>query len=407
MAEHSLTPDKTSHKRSTRSQRERVFIVFTTLVIITAWVIGYFRKDSDALAFAYKVIPTAERVEQNGSLYIGRTADGESIVGYAAVGEAPGYAGPIKVIVGMDLSGEILEVKIIENRESPGFFRLVASTGFIDQFLEQNVKSPLQLGTDIDGISGATLSSEGIAASTRQAVREIAVNGLNTSRPPEKKQIKFGLPEIVLIGLYAAGYFSHKQKNPKLKVRFRWLTLTTGMIVLGFIYTAPLTISQIIALLSGYWPDWHNNLYWYLLIGGILFVTTVDAKNPYCAWFCPFGAFQETLAAVTGAKHFRPRPWRKILTWLPRVLALTAIVLGLVLRQPGVAGYEPFATLFDLRGTAFEWILLAITILASLIFYRPFCSFICPIDPVVDFIHAIRRFGKDVRRQWQQKPAQK
>lgn len=406
MPEMSQTIKKIAHKRSQRSQRERYFVVLTVLVIITAWVVGYFRNDSDALEFAIEVIPGADRIEQSGSIYIGRTEDDGSIVGYAAVGEATGYGGPIKVIVGVDMAGEILGVKIFENRETPGFFRLVASTGFIEQFLGKNVTSPLRLGSDIDSISGATLSSEGIAASTLQAVQEIAANGLNTPRPPEKQPIKFGIPEIVLIALYAVGYYSHKQRNPKVKARLRWLTLTSGMVILGFIYTAPLTISQVIALLSGYWPDWHNNLYWYLLIGGVLFISTLG-KNPYCAWFCPFGAFQETLSVVTGAKHYMPREGREVLTWLPRVLALVAIVLGLVLRQPGVAGYEPFATLFDLRGTLLEWVLLALTILASLIFYRPFCTFICPIDPVVDFVGAVRRFGKDTLKQWQRKTAQK
>lgn len=64
---------------------------------------------------------------------------------------------------------------------------------------------------------------------------------------------------------------------------------------------------MVVSVLAGYWPDWHTNLYWYLLVGGILFVTTVDAKNPYCSWLCPFGAFQECMAAVSKAKVFRPR----------------------------------------------------------------------------------------------------
>jgi polyferredoxin len=171
------------------------------------------------------------------------------------------------------------------------------------------------------------------------------------------------------------------------------------MIVLGFIYTAPVTIAQFIALLSGYWPDWHNNLYWYMLLGGIIFVTTAQAKNPYCSWFCPFGAFQECLGVISGAKIFRPRKWSTLLTWLPRGLTLIAVVLGLSLRQPGVAGYEPFATLFDLRGSLFEWVLLALVILVSLVMYRPFCNFLCPIDPVVDFIASIRRWARSLWRK--------
>ncbi len=391
--ENNLSP----HRK--KVQRERLGIVLTALIIITAWVVGRFSKDADAFDYAHEVLPGAVSVEELPSYFIGLDANGETI-GYAAVGEGSGYGGPIKVIVGTDLMGNILGMRIIENHETPGFFRLVDSTGFLDQFIEKTITSPLSLESDIDGISGATVTSEAIAASLRQSVRTIASDGFDSPLPPEKKAIKFGAPEIVLIGLFAVGYFSHKQRNDKLKRRLRWGTLLTGMVFLGFVYTAPLTISQIIAFLSGYWPDWHNNLYWYILIGGIIFVTTVDAKNPYCAWFCPFGAFQEVVSKLTDVKVFRPKGWKNFLQWLPRVLALTAIVLGLIFRQPGVVGYEPFATLFDLRGTGLEWILLVLTIIASLIFYRPFCNFLCPIDPVIGYIGAMRRWIREVGKQY-------
>ena len=383
------------HKQ--KVQRERMWIVLTALVIITAWVVGYFSKDTNAFDYAYDVLPGAAAIEQRSSYFVGLDAAGE-IIGYAAVGKGNGYGGPIEVIVGTDLMGNILGMKIIENHETPGFFRLVDSTGFLDQFVDKTIIAPLELGNDIDGISGATITSEGIAASLRKSVRTIARDGLDAPLPAEKKPIKFGFPEITLISLFVVGYYSHKQRNPKIKLRLRWGTLLTGMVVLGFIYTAPLTISQVIAFLSGYWPDWHNNLYWYILIGGIIFATTLDAKNPYCSWFCPFGAFQEVISKLTDSKIYRPKGWKKFLQWLPRVLTLTAIFLGLAFRQPGVVGYEPFATLFDLRGIGLEWALLILTIIASLIFYRPFCNFLCPIDPVVDYIGAVRRWIKQVRK---------
>lgn len=220
---------------------------------------------------------------------------------------------------------------------------------------------------------------------------------------PENTPIKFGIPEITLLGLYAAGYFGHKLHRATWTRRIRWLTLIVGMIVIGFVYTAPFTISQVVTLLSGYWPDWHNNLYWYLLIGGILFVTTVDAKNPYCSWFCPFGAVQECLAQITKAKLYRPRQWSGFFKWLQRGLAFTAVILGLAFRRPGIAGYEPFATLFDLRGTTVQWIFLALILLASLVMYRPFCNYLCPLDPVYDFIREGRRALREAWQAWKKR----
>lgn len=373
----------------------RQLLIGSILLAVIAWLFGHFSNDTNVLPSVPDVIPGATRVEQRGNLFIGVDPQG-NILGYAATGQGQGYAGPIEMLVGVDVNGEITGVKIIVQRETPGFFRLILENEFVSQFVGLQYQDPLRLNSDLDAVSGATVSAEGIATSIRQAVRLIANDGLDSPLPEEKQPIKFGIPEITLIGLYVAGYFGHKHKSSIWKKRIRWGTLLVGMIVLGFIYTAPFTISQVISLLSGFWPDWHNNLYWYLLIGGILFVTTVDAKNPYCSWFCPFGAVQECLAQITGAKFYRPRRWSEFFTWLQRGLAFSAVLLGLALRRPGIAGYEPFATLFDFRGTTYEVVFLVLIILASLLVYRPFCNYLCPLDPVYDFIAEGRRWIREV-----------
>jgi NosR/NirI family transcriptional regulator, nitrous oxide reductase regulator len=390
--------------RQRKNLIERRLLLVTVLLVIVAWAYGYFNNGADVLPLAPEVLPGAVEIQPQGQLYVGLDAAGE-IVGYAAVGSASGYAAPIEMLVGVDPAGEILGIKVVQQRESPGFFRLLERNEWMVRYNGRSINTPLQLGNDIDAVSGATISAEGVAASIRLAVRTIAAEGLNDPLPPEKRPIQFGWPEITLLLLYAAGFAGHKMRNRQWKIRIRWGTLIAGMVILGFIFTMPLTITMIISLLSGYWPDWTTNLYWYLLIGGILFVTTVDAKNPYCSWFCPFGAFQECLAAVSGAKAYRPRQWSEMLKWVQRGLALTAVILGLALRQPGVASYEPFDTLFDFQGTAVKWVLLLIIILASLAIYRPFCNYLCPLDPVVDFIAVVRRWVKESWAKWRPQPA--
>lgn len=380
----------------------RIILLVSVIAAIAAWLFGYISNGTDSASYVPEVVAGAARVETSGNIFIAYDQSG-NVIGYAASGQSQGYGGPLEMLVGMDLDGNITGVKVIAQRETPGFFKLLLDKDFFDQYPGRNFRDPLQVDQDLDAVSGATVSAEAIAASARTAIRRIAQEGLGASLPPEKRSIQFGIPEITLIGLYAAGYFGHRHRSAVWKRRIRWGTLLIGMVVLGFIYTAPLTIAQVIALLSGYWPDWHNNLYWYLLIGGILFVTTVDAKNPYCSWFCPFGAFQECLAQVTGAKHYRPRRWGTFFTWLQRGLAFTAVLLGLALRKPGVAGYEPFATLFDFRGTVIEVIFLVVITVASLLMYRPFCNYLCPLDPVYDFIAESRRWVREGWQAWKKK----
>jgi hypothetical protein len=392
-------------KRQQQQRRDRLLIVGALLLVIAAWFYGYLTSGADVAPLAGKVLPGATSIQKSGDLFIGRNATGD-LIGYAAVGSAPGYAGPVDMLVGTDPEGNILGVMVVAQRESPGFFRLITRSSLLADYTGKPLTNPLQPGNDLDAVTGATVSAEAVAAAVRQAVRQVAADGLKNPLPPERRPLQVGWPELVLLLLFASGYVGHKLRGGAWKQRVRWGTLIAGMIFLGFVYTAPLTITMFVSLLSGYWPDWHNNLYWYLLIGGVLFVTTVDAKNPYCSWFCPFGAFQECVGTLSGAKRYHPRNLDEPLKWVQRGLALTAIVLGLALRRPGVAGYEPFATLFDFRGTAVAWLLLGLIVFASLITWRPFCNYLCPIDPVVEMIAAVRRWLKEEWKRWHQ-PATK
>ena len=74
----------------------------------------------------------------------------------------------------------------------------------------------LQLGEDLDAVTGATVSSEGVAAAVRAATREIADEGLNVRCPP-KHAHQFGWPEIILLLLFASGYLTHKWRNRRLE----------------------------------------------------------------------------------------------------------------------------------------------------------------------------------------------
>lgn len=393
--------------RPNQGVKSRRFILILSVVLLAAaWLVGFYASGADVLPLVSEVLPAAERVELRGRLYVGLDGAG-NIIGYAASASSAGYSGPILMLVGIDTEGIIQGVKVVSQSETPGFFRLVTTSRLLGQYAGQAFNSPLQIGQGLDAVSGATVSAEAIAAAARSAARQIASEAFSTTLPPESKPIQFGWPEITVLGLYATGYFAHKLPNPKRKKQIRWGMMWTGIIVLGAIYTIPLTISMFISLISGYLPDWHSHLYWYFLVGGVLLVTTVDSKNPYCSWFCPFGSFQEVLAQIGGAKLYKPRKWASAFTWLQRALAFTAVLLGLALRKPGVAGYEPFATLFDLRGTAVQWLFLALVVLASLFMYRPFCNYLCPVDPVVEFIAEGRRWFLEALKKWQPKRATK
>jgi polyferredoxin len=178
--------------------------------------------------------------------------------------------------------------------------------------------------------------------------------------------------------------------------------LLTGLFVLGFWYNMPLTLSKVSSLLLGYWPAWQSNLYWYFLIGGILLIATVDGKNSYCAWFCPFGAAQECMGAIGGARHTVARRVGRSLTWVQRALAWAALALAFLFRNPGMSSYEIFGTLFSFTGSAVLFLVLAVVLLLSLFVKRPWCNFLCPLNPVYDLVHLLRAW---IIRTWKSRRA--
>lgn len=390
-----------AHARRRDRRVERIFALVTLAVLVASWLYGYFIGDRDVAPRVPNVLPGATRIERSGDIFIGYAEGGNpsGLVGYAGTGQATGYAGPIKVLVGVNTAGEIIGVEIVESRETPGFFRRLPEAGFFQQFLGKDYRDDLRLARDLDAASGATISSEAVARAIREQARSLAAGPLDAQVPASPEPIRFGAPEALLIGLYVVGYMGHRLRKPNTKKWVRRATLIAGAIGLGFVYNKPLTLANIVSLLAGYWPDWHTNLYWFLLLGGILLVTTAQGKNPYCSWFCPFGAVQEGLGRLGGAKVFRPRRLHRRLQWLQRGLALSAIVLGLALRQPGPVSFEPFGTLFDQQGSTAQWILLVIVLLTSLVIMRPFCTYLCPLDPVVEYIGEGRRWVQRAVRE--------
>ncbi len=398
-------------RRARQKRRQTLVSLAAFAILVAAWLIGYLGQSGELPLSDYfaDVLPQAERVEAGSNgLFTGfaASADGSfSVVGYAMAGIGSGYGGPVALLVGTDTAGTILNVAVVQHVETPNFFRQLENSDYYSQFIGARYDEALTIGDDIDGVSGATLSSEAVAQSIRLAVRGIAAQAIpNAVIPPDNRPIQFGVPEVTLLALFIVSFFLHRiRSRSPFKKYGRWVVMAAGLIMLGFIFNKPLTLANVISLLAGYFPDWHNNLYWFLLLGGIIVVTSIQGKNPYCSWFCPFGATQEFLGSLTGAKAYQPRQIYSKLQWLQRGLSFTAIVLGLALRQPGAASYEPFGTLFNLEGSWPQWVLLILILFGSLVIYRPFCNYLCPLDPVVSYIGEVRHWVKNL---WDKKNAQ-
>ena len=277
----------------------------------------------------------------------------------------------------------------------------------LQRLLGKTHNDQIVLGDDVDGISGATYTVRAFTQSVHRAVRSVSQNQLNLPVPKDQQKIVFGLPEIVLIALFGLGIVQRRIRVRKdVRNILRWGTLITGLVFLGFVFNSSFVLAHVNMVLIGYWPEWQTHLYWYILIIGLFLFKATEEWNLYCYDFCPFGAAQEVLGKIGGAKP-RPVRWPQVLLWLQRSLVIIAVSLALIYRNPGFSSFEIFGTLFDLSGSNFQFALLAIIILASLFIHRPFCRYLCPLhkNTLEGLFDNTRRIVRTVWQMLRPKPA--
>ena len=88
--------------------------------------------------------------------------------GYVITAAAKGYAGDVPVMVAFNADGKILAVNFLANAETPGLGQKVRTDAFQGQF---NGKDAENFGmSDIDGISGATISTSAAVKALNAAI---------------------------------------------------------------------------------------------------------------------------------------------------------------------------------------------------------------------------------------------
>ena len=147
-----------------------------------------------------------------------------------------------------------------------------------------------------------------------------------------------------------------------------------------------------------------NHRFSFYVIGTLMIFGSLMGRF-ICGWLCPFGLVQDLLFKVPFPKKIRDFNGDKLLRYL-KYLILIIFVIGmpiLVLGPYGAsvpwfcklvcpsgsltAGIPLVASNRDLQnliGVLFSWkmILLSVIIFSSIIIYRPFCKFLCPLGAI-------------------------
>lgn len=127
---------------------------------------------SDAVDFSDKMTATLDETEY--SYYEGLDSD-KNVIGYVFTTSAKGYGGDIKVMVGVDKSGSVTGVSILEISETAGLGMNAKNESFLKQFLSKNgeisvIKNGTPADNEISALTGATITSKAMAKAVNTAL---------------------------------------------------------------------------------------------------------------------------------------------------------------------------------------------------------------------------------------------
>ena len=89
-------------------------------------------------------------------LYYWTISQADSTIAYALLDNVIGKSMPITFMVIVNIDGDIISANVIKYREAYG--SEVGNKGWLQQFITLNNNSVYNIGKEIDGISGATIS---------------------------------------------------------------------------------------------------------------------------------------------------------------------------------------------------------------------------------------------------------
>lgn len=166
--------------------------------------------------------------------------------------------------------------------------------------------------------------------------------------------------------------------------------------------------------------SWNFKLAFY--VAGFLMLVGALVGRFVCGWLCPFGLIQELLHKIPFPKKISTFPGDKMLRKLKYVIFLVfVIILPMLVVDILGQGAPYFCKLICPAGTleggiplvllnkgmrgAIGWLygwknfLLAAILILSVIIYRPFCKYICPLGAVYSLFQPISVFHYQVDRE--------
>lgn len=187
----------------TESTFKNMALSLTLIALVSSALLGFvyeFTKEPIALSNLNKKLNAIKQVvpefsnNPNDEMFRLATGEGDSleiypakkddvIVGYAVnTYTSKGFSGNISLMAGFRPDGTIINISVLEQKETPGLGTKMTEPGFKDQFNEKN-PAEFQLkvkkdGGPVDAITAATISSRAFCDAVQRAYNTLQKGGI-------------------------------------------------------------------------------------------------------------------------------------------------------------------------------------------------------------------------------------
>jgi electron transport complex protein RnfG len=187
----------------TESTFKNMALSLTLIALVSSALLGFvyeFTKEPIALSNLNKKLNAIKLVvpefsnNPNDEMFRVATGEGDSleiypakkddvIVGYAVnTYTSKGFSGNISLMAGFKPDGTIINISVLEQKETPGLGTKMTEPGFKDQFNEKN-PAEFQLkvkkdGGPVDAITAATISSRAFCDALQRAYNTLQKGGI-------------------------------------------------------------------------------------------------------------------------------------------------------------------------------------------------------------------------------------
>ena len=338
--------------------------------------------------------PTAQLIEAETTPGAFRVvnADGQQVGGLQrtspAADQIMGYQGPTDMVLAIDPGDTILGMWLHQSYDNQPYVGYVEDEAyFMERFQGkslQEITAEASLHEAVEGVSGATMTSQAIAAG-------VVAAAMKPAEPPSSAVQSWhvsyrDLGTCLVLGLGLTFCFTRLRGRRSARIALQLVLVA----YFGFLNGDLLSI----ALLAG-WSE--NGITWKLAPGlallgsAALIVPTVTQRQLYCHHICPFGAAQQLLKGHLPWKIRVSRQLHRVLKLLPAALLVLVLVSVMLPWSINLASLEPFdAFVFWIAGPVSLGIAI-IGLLASCLIPMAYCRYGCPTGEVLGWFRRSQR----------------